>query len=173
MSPADPAQLYDAQAWGAWLGGGMVSVNADIRLLGWNTVMLNAIPRDELTEFREKVAALPKQLQSGWTAVWSDAEASEDQLVNARERVQKMVDRAEQTLSGSGWLVGDNYSITDITAFSYFHTLPDLLPNVVNRNRTPNVISWLETINRRPAVEETLALRRSPFSKDVYAAPGT
>jgi len=173
LAPSDPGELYDVQAWGAWLGGGMMSINTDIRLLGWNYVMLNAIPEDELAEFRKQLAALPKQLQSGWSAVWSDAEASEDQLANARERIQKMVDRTETTLEGSGWLVGAEYSITDITAFAHFHTLPDLLPDMVNRNTTPDVMSWLEKIAVRPAVTEALGLRKSSIAKDVYPAPGT
>ena len=161
------------QAWGAWLGGAMMGLNADIRLLGWNTVMLNAIPEDELVEFREQVAALPKKLQSGWSAVWSDAEASEDQLANARERIQKMVDRMETALAASGWLVGGEYSITDITAFSYMHTVPDLLPDVVNKGKTPKINAWLDAIVERPAVVEALSLRRSAIARDVYQAPGT
>jgi len=170
---ADPAELYDVQAWAAWLGGTMVGVCADVRLLGWNYVMLNAIPKDELAVFRKQVAALPKQLQSGWSAVWSDAEASVDQLANAKERIEKIVNRIEKALVKSGWIVGKDYSITDITAFAYIHVLPELLPDMVNKDKTPKIMKWLEVINKRDAVKNALTMRKSTIAKDVYPAPGT
>ena len=173
LAPATPAELYDVQAWAAWLGGVMGGICADVRLLGWNYVMLNAIPADELAKFRTKVAALPKQLQSGWSAVWNDAEASEDQLANAKERIQKTVNRIETSLAASGWIVGDAYSITDISAFAYIHTLPELLPDMVNNDNTPNIMQWLAAINGRSAVKDALALRQSTIARDVYPAPGT
>lgn len=173
LAPEDPSLLYDVQAWGAWLGGAMGGINSDIRLLGWNYVMLKAIPSEQLTEFRKQVAALPKQLQSGWSAVWSDAEANEDQLANAEERVGKIVDRIEKSLDPSGWIVGGDYSITDITAYAHIHTLPELLPDMVNEGKTQNIMKWLEAINARPAVKEALAMRKSTIAKDVYPSPGT
>ena len=173
LAPADPSLLYDVQAWAAWLGGTMGGVNADIRLLGWNYVMLKAMPAEQLKEFRQQLAALPRQLQSGWSAVWSDAEANEDQLANAKERIEKIVNRIEKSLTQTGWIVGADYSITDITAFAYIHTLPELLPDMVNKDKTPNIMNWLEAINERPAVKDALALRRTNIAKDVYASPGT
>lgn len=173
LAPAAAAELYDVQAWAAWLGGSMGGICTDVRLLGWNYVMLNVISKDELEKFRDKVAALPKQLQSGWSAVWSDAEASEDQLANAKERIQKIINKIEQALADSGWIVGNAYSITDITAFSYIHTLPKLLPDMVNKESTPNIMQWLEAINSRAAVKDALTTRKSTIAKDVYPAPGT
>ena len=173
LAPDDPSELYDLQAWAAWLGASMGGINADIRLLGWNYVMLKAMPQDELAAFRQQVASLPKQLQSGWSAVWSDAEANEDQLANAKERVQKIVDRIEKALAASGWIVGKDYSITDISAFAYLHTLPELLPDMVNNEKTPNIMKWLAAISLRDAVKGALAMGRSTIAKDLYAAPGT
>ena len=173
LAPDDAAHMYDVQAWAAWLGGTMGGMCTDVRLLGWNYVMLNAIPKAQLAEFRDKVAALPKQLQSGWSAVWSDAEASEDQLANAKERIQKIINRIEQALTDSGWIVGNSYSITDITAFAYIHTLPELLPDIVSKDRTPNIMKWLGAISGRSAVKDAMALRKSTIAKDVYPAPGT
>ena len=172
LAPTDAADWYDLQAWAAWLGGWM-GVNASINLLGWNYVMLKAIPEDELTALRGKIAALPKEPQSGWSAVWSDAEASEDQLANAEERVAGMVTRIEQTLAGNDWLVGSDYSITDITAYAYMHTLPELLPAMVNKNKTPKMMQWLSTISTRDAVKAALAMRRTTIVKNSYTPPGT
>lgn len=168
-APDKAGDWYDLQAWTAWLTG----LAPDVRLLGWNLVMLNTLPPDELQAFREKVAALPGELHSGWSAVWSDAEANEDMLANARERVGSLIDKVEYTIPASGWLAGSNYSIADMLGFAHIHTLPRLLPDLVNHEKTPNIIRWLETIAERPAVQQALRKKKSQLEGDVYSAPGT
>lgn len=171
LAPTDPAAWYDLQAWSGWIGGAM-GFASDVRLLGWNYVMLPAMPGNELAEFRERVADLPKEKQSGWAAVWSDAEADEDQLANAEERVQRLIGRIEPVLADSGWLVGDDYSIADMEAFAHMHNLPELLPGIVGPKTTPNVIDWLARIAARPAVTAAISMRRSRIATVLYAAPG-
>lgn len=172
MVPDNAADRYDLQAWLAWLGGEQ-GFAADVRLLGWNLVMLKTIPENQLQEFRDKAAALPRELHSGWSAVWSDAEANEDMLTNARERVSGLLDKADTTLAATGWLAGINYSIADMLAYAHIHTLPGLLPELVNRDKTPNVIRWLETITERPAVQQAMQMKKTSIAGDVYSAPGT
>ena len=47
------------------------------------------MPQAERDDLRKRLAALPpRPVQAGWAQVTSDAEASEDQLENARERVR-------------------------------------------------------------------------------------
>jgi glutathione S-transferase/GST-like protein len=172
LAPTDASQLYDLQAWAAWLGG-WVGIRADIQLLGWNYVMLRAVPEDRLESFRAAVAELPKEKQSGWAAVWSDAEADEDQLANAEERVRKLVQKLEAILANSSWMIGDQYSISDMLAYGYLHSLPDLLPAVVNLKETPEVMRWLGKIAERAAVRDAHAMRRSEIAETMYAAPGS
>ncbi len=170
LAPVDPAEWYDLQAWTAWLDG-MMGLSANVQLLGWNYVMLQAVPDGELTEFRAKVAEQPKEKQSGWAAVWSDAEAAEDQLANAEERVQQFIAKIESILANSAWMIGDEYSIVDMMAYAHIHSLPDLLPDIVNKKDTPNVMEWLERISGRPAVSDAHSMRRSTIAPTLYAAP--
>ena len=169
MAPANASDWYDLQAWSAWLQG----VATDVRLLGWNLVMLKKMTADQLQEFRDQVAALPRELHSGWSAVWSDAEANEDMLANARERVSGLMDKVENTLAASGWLAGSKYSIADMLAYAHIHTLPRLLPDLVNHEKTPKITRWLATISERPAVQQAVQMKKTPFAGDVYSAPGT
>lgn len=172
LAPTDASLLYDLRAWAAWLGG-WVGICSDVRLLGWNYVMLKAVPEDRLERFRAELALLPKEKQSGWTAVWSDAEADEDQLANAEERVAKLVQKLEAILADSTWMIGDEYSISDMLAYGYLHNLPELLPSIVNEKDTPGVIRWLGDIAGREAVTQAHAMRRSTIAETMYAAPGT
>jgi len=171
LTPSDPAFWYDLQAWMSWLGG-VHGLAADVQLLGWNYAMLKVMPADQLDEFRARVAELPKEIQSGWAAVWSDAEAGADQLGIVTERVQKLLSRMQETLQGSLWLLGYDYSIVDIAAFSYVHGLVALLPDVLNGQRTPDVVNWCDRIAARPSVVAALGTRRSELAPVMYNAPG-
>ena len=169
LAPAAAGYWYDLQAWSAWLAG----LAADVRLLGWNLVMLNTLAPDQLRTFRQKAAALPGTLHSGWSAVWSDAEANEDQLANARERIGAVIDRLESGLAADGWLIGKDYSISDILAYAHTHTLPRLLPDMVSRDKTPHIIRWQEKIGTRPALQQVMQMKRTALAGDVYVAPAT
>ncbi len=133
LAPADPKGWYDIQAWTAQLDQGLA---ANVRLLGGGG--------------RSKAAA-------GWDQVTADAEVSEDQLANARERIGTMVDKLETALVGADWLVGNAYSVADINAFALAHALPGLTPELVNAGRTPRLTVYLARIAERPAVKAALA----------------
>jgi len=172
LAPTDPSGWYDLQAWTSWLGG-MMGLAADVALLGWNYVMLEKMPAKALAAFRAKVDEFPKEKKSGWAAVWSDAEAGEDELRNAEERVQQLVSRIEAILLDADWMIGGAYSIIDITAFAHLHSVPALVPGIINHSETPRIASWLERSHKRPAVADALAMHKSTIAPVVYAAPGS
>jgi glutathione S-transferase/GST-like protein len=171
-APSDPSSWYDLQAWTGWLGG-MMGLSTNVRLLGWNYVMLGATPENDLAEFRAGLAELPQEKRSGWAAVWSDAEANEDQLANAEHQVQEVIAKIDNLLANAQWVVGGDYSIVDMYAFALIHSLPNLLPGIVNQDSTPNVIDWIARVAVRPAVIDAQSMRRSTLAPTLYAAPGS
>jgi len=171
LAPAGPSNWYDLQAWLAWVGG-WIGLNADVRLLGWNAVMRKALSADVLAAFGEEVAKLPKEKEAGWGQVWSEAEAAEEQLNLAEERVEKIVGKIEAQLEANDWIVGSAFSIVDIAAFAFTHDLPSLLPHIVNETRTPHMLEWRERIAARPSVTNALAGSRSGIAPVMYMAPG-
>ncbi|MEJ2760468.1 MAG: glutathione S-transferase family protein [Gammaproteobacteria bacterium] len=170
LAPEDPRGWYEVQAWANVLDAGLA---ANVSLLGWNTVMLPDMSKAEREAFSERYANRPVvERLAGWSAVFSDAEANEDQLQNARVRIGEMVEKLEQVLQGSEWLVGNVYSVADMNAFALCHTLPRLTPGIVNEEKTPGMTAWLHRINERPAVKRVLGRRRHTRTEDVYAPPG-
>ena len=172
LAPADASAWYDLQAWTAILDGRM-GLADNVRLLGWNLVMLKRLPADELDALIAGVSRLPKKIQSGWAQVQTEAEADEDQLKLARERVEEVVGKLESALEGSDWLVGDAYSIADILGFAHAHCVPALLPDSVNAKTVPRVIAWLSRIAERDAVRAALTRSSGRFMPGAFAAPGT
>jgi glutathione S-transferase len=170
LAPADPRGWYQVQAWANVLDAGLLT---SVELLGWNTVTLPQMDKAEREAFSAKYAERPvKQRLAGWSAVFSDAEADEDQLENARGRIAETVEKIETALAENGWLVGRDYSVADMNAFALCHTLPRLTPMSVNQAATPNLMDWLGRIAERPAVQRVLAMGRHPADQDIYAPPG-
>lgn len=166
LAPTDPAGWYDVQAWTAQLDQGL---SAHVRLLGWHTVTLPGMAEAERSAFRERAAgAAGQKAEAGWAQVTSDAEASEDQLALARDRIAGMIETVEAALKHADWLVGGAYSIADIDGFALTHSLPRLTPELVNAEKTPRMMDWLRRIGARDAVKISLKGGRSAVA-DAYA----
>ncbi len=166
LAPRDPRGWYEVQAWNARVDAALTPA---VSLLGWTQSTAPA----ERAAYRAALARVEgRERPAGWFAVLADAEASEDQLANARERIGEMLVEIERALAGTSWLVGERYSIADINAFACAHTLPRLVPERCNAASTPRVLAWLARIGARPAVRTALATRRAAANADAYAPPG-
>ena len=166
LAPADPAGWYDVQAWTAQLDQALAVA---VRLLGWHASTLPGMSDAQRADYLHRSAKAPKPpAVAGWAQVTSDAEASEDQLALARDRIGQGVDKIEAALEGRDWILGA-YSVVDINAFALVHTLPRLTPDLVSDAKTPRLTAWIARMQARPAVQDALAMRRS--GEDLYA-PG-
>lgn len=169
--PEPVLALHDARGWyEALCWGKYVEYNLDtsVSTLGWHQVTAPKMAgrRDKM---KKAVAGIPvPERKAAWEAAVSGG-YGEEQLENSRRKIGLAVKRIEETLTNSDWLLGNAYSIVDIDAFSLVCTLPRLLPDMVNATDTPRIMAWLQRINERPAVKETLAMSKA--GEDVYA-PG-
>lgn len=169
LAPSDPRGWYEVQAWANVLDAALLN---NVSLLGWNTVMLPTMDKAARAAFNKRYAERPRlDPRAGWSAVFHDAEANEDQLENARVRIREATEKIETALGNSGWLAGDDYSVADMNAFALCHTLPRLTPRIVNEASTPNMVEWLYRIGERPAVQRVLERRRRAETGDLYAPP--
>lgn len=151
LAPSDPLGWYDVQAW---LNVIEPALGPNVSLLGWQQTT-TAEARDA---YRAGLAAVPnREKPAGWNAVVLDAEASEDQLENAREKTAHALAKIEAALAENDWVASPDYSIADISTFALVRTLPRLLSDMVNATNTPKLLAWLERINARPAVKAALA----------------
>lgn len=151
LAPGDALGWYDVQAW---LNIVEPALAPNVSLIGWQQTV-SAEARDA---YRTGLAAVPgREKPAGWSAVLQDAEASEDQLANAREKTAQLLSKIEAALDENDWVASPGYSIADISTFALVRTLPSLLPDMVNMTNTPKMIAWLERINARPAVKAALA----------------
>jgi glutathione S-transferase len=149
LTPAEPRRWYEVQALGQRLDAALAPA---ANLLGW-TATTSAAAR---AEHRARLAAIPEREQpAGWFAVWADAEAGEDQLANARARIEQAFDELEARLGGADWLVGDAWSLADIDAFALVRVAAAAHPDALAGR--PALRRWLERVGAREPVRAVLA----------------
>lgn len=161
LAPADALGWYDVQAW----LNKVDPVRGPVNLLGWH---LTTEPAERSRYLGALATVDGRKRLAGWSAVVEDAEASENQLSVARDRIGELVAKIEAQLAKSEWLAGDDYSIADIAAFSLLQGLPRLTPELVDAAHAPQLHAWLARIAERPAVQAVLAA----YPGDHYAPPG-
>lgn len=144
LVPDDPWEWYEVQALIQRMDE---AIGPSANLLGWSA----ATSADDRAAHRATLAAMPgREKPAGWHAVWADAEASEDQLANARERIGDLLDELEGRFAGRDWLVGGSYSIADIAAFVLVRAARTALPGSLDSR--PALGRWFDRVAARDAV---------------------
>jgi glutathione S-transferase len=147
LVPADPWLWYDVQALNQQIDG---AIGPAVNLLGWTA----ATTAEERAAHRAKLTSIEvRQKPAGWHAVWADAEANEDQLANARERIEGGLAQLEARLDGADWLVGGALSIADINAFALVRAVRAVMAQSIAAR--PALARWLGLMeSRAPLLEE-------------------
>jgi glutathione S-transferase len=89
-------------------------------------------------------------LAAGGGKPYTDGErqAAADKLIH------QLLDRMEEALKASGWLVGRSYSIADIAAVPFVKRIDEeIAPDQVSEKHHPRVADWWARIQARPAFE--------------------
>jgi glutathione S-transferase len=149
LAPRDPWLWYDLQALNQQIDG---AIGPAVNLLGWTRITTV----EERDVHRARLAAIPhRQKPAGWHAVWADAEANEDQLANAREKVEGGLDQIENRLGEAEWLVGPAFSLADINAFALVRAAREVMPQAVAAR--PAVAAWLGRVEARAGSLDAMA----------------
>ena len=78
---------------------------------------------------------------------------SEEQVQEAREKLQDALARLERQLEGREYLVGE-YSLADIAHAGNFHRLRELAERGdIPLQKYPNVVAWIERVESRESYE--------------------
>jgi len=143
LRPADPWHWYETQAL---LQRIEMAIGPAVNLIGWRETE----DADTRAAFRAALAEVPgREKPAGWFAVWADAEASEDAVANAVEKIEGALDELEERLVSGDWLVGDAFSLADIGAFALVRAVRAVRPGLVAAR--PRLGAWLARVAARPA----------------------
>lgn len=174
LYPADPAERRRALELEGWLDE---EVGPAVRLLGWHEVTGEG--REALTEIAART--LPAPVRSlgparAAAALYGQAFArlryrvgDEEAAARARETILAALDRLEAELGDADYLVGDAFSVADLTAAALLYPLvlpaqaprlPDLPPALerfrssLSERRAYRFVEEMYRRHRRPAASQ-------------------
>jgi glutathione S-transferase len=168
LRPADAVGHARILAWARFINEVFMPA---VNTLGCHTYLAPQFKGRDVTVLEPLLARIPmKLLQDGWRLALTDSYPAE--LLEDSERKGRLgVQRIEDALAQSDWLVGSAYSLADIDAFAICHSLTTLMPDCVNDTTTPRMMDWLTRIRSRAAVRTALGASRTGKPERAFA-PG-
>ncbi|HZD53691.1 MAG TPA: glutathione S-transferase family protein [Woeseiaceae bacterium] len=169
LVPADAIGRYNAQVWSKFVDSHLAS---SLGTLGCRKYLLPVLNEYDRAALEARIASIPViERRAGWQR--AAAGDYDDALIsNAERKVRLAVERMEETLAGSDWLVGGAYSIADINAFAMISGLRDACPHIVNGRDAPHTSAWADRIAERPAVQSVLTSPDLKHRPDTVFLPG-
>jgi len=162
LRPDDPMQRYRMRWWCWYIDTQFAPA---LSVLGWHSFMGPMVRKKDPKEIERLIARIPtKERRIAWsTAVKSSF--TEEQLDNARSRVNDAIQLMNARLAESDYLAGPTYSIADTVAFANAYALPVSVPQFANKEKAPNYMAWLDRIYKRPATRESFSMGRTHLAK--------
>lgn len=160
LRPADPYERARMRIWTKFVDEYFCPA---LSFIGWHNMIRNATRDIPEEEFEKLIARIPlKEQQDKWRES-ARQEWTEEQLEEWRRRVRVSVARMEGQLAGSGgpWILGKAFTLADVSCFAMAVRMPDRPDGFMNDKVSPRCMDWYRAITARPAVIETLAMRRS------------
>ena len=104
-------------------------------------------------ELAEKIKNVPsKERQEAWLRVARKPYTDEERAAARGKLVTLLLDKMEDALTPSGWLVGQAYSIADIAAAPFVKRIDEeIAPDEVTAKKHRRVHDWWTKLQARPA----------------------
>ena len=101
-----------------------------------------------------------KERQEAWRRAARRPYTAEEEG-EARRKLVLLLDKMEESLGRHAWLVGDRYSLADISVVPFVKRIDEeIAPDEVSDKKHPRVLAWWQAIQARPAFAEA---RIGPF----------
>jgi GSH-dependent disulfide-bond oxidoreductase len=167
LSPASAAERYEVSFW---IKYSAERIAPAVSLLGWRECTLPHLGAERIAAARASLEALPIARQRIWLKALEDS-YSDEEIALMRDSLAFACAKLEHALAARPYLAGPTYSVADIALLFLTRAIRSLLPDILNAQRAPRTLEWLERLERRPAVTEVLALSRDPAPERMHV-PG-
>jgi glutathione S-transferase len=150
--PLRPEAPYERALMRNWIRhiDGLIG---NLIIFNWRHHLQKTAERWTDEELAERLKKIPsKERQEAWLRVARKPYTEEERDAARGKLVTLLLDRMEEALKPSGWLVGKAYSITDIAAVPFVKRIDEeIAPHEVTANKHPRVTEWWAKIQARPA----------------------
>ena len=121
-----------------------------------------------IDEVHSKLAKLGKSDLAETAAKRLDSGMPKAQEDAAFAGIEQVLDRMEAGLHPGPWLLGDTYSLADISLMSYINRIEVLgRPELIGRKSRPNIASWWDRVQALESFREMMAFRNPDRSDPV------
>ncbi len=164
LRPSHPVTFNRMLAWARFINEVFMP---GANTLGCRQFLAPALAgRNPPDEVLERIAL--SFVREGWMRAYR-GDYPEALVAESRRKVGIAVNRIEATLGDGPWLLGKEYSLTDIDAYAICRSLPLLAPDLVEGH--PRWAAWMGRMQERPAVRKALAVGNWKQPETAFA-PG-
>jgi glutathione S-transferase len=150
--PLRPTSPYERALMRNWIRhiDGLIG---NLIIFNWRHHLQKTAQQWTDAELAEKLKNIPsKERQEAWLRVARKPYTEEERDAARAKLVTQLLDRMEEALTPSGWLVGQAYSIADIAATPFVKRIDEeIAPHEVAANKHPRVAEWWTKLQARPA----------------------
>ncbi len=149
LRPETPYERAEMRNWIRHIDG----LIGNLIIFNWRHHLQKTAQQWSDQELAERLKKIPsKERQEAWLRVARKPYTEEERDAARAKLVTLLLDRMEEALKPSGWLVGKAYSITDIAAVPFVKRIDEeIAPHEVTANKHPRVSEWWAKIQARPA----------------------
>jgi glutathione S-transferase len=149
LRPADAYGRAQMRNWIRHIDG----LIGNLIIFNWVHGMAQVAQKWTDAELAERLARVPsKERREAWLRT-ARKPYTEEERAEARDKLKTaLLDRMEEAIGPSGWLVGDRYSLADIGAVPFVKRIDEeIAPDEMTKARHPKVAAWWAAIQARPA----------------------
>lgn len=129
-----------------------------LSVIGWHLMLRRVATSIDSDTFDRLIERIPlKEQQDKWRTIAGES-FSQDVLDDCYRKLRVSAERLESWLAEGPWLVGEDYSLADINAYTLAAALPSRVPDAASAQTAPRLHEWLARMNARPAVQAALAM---------------
>jgi glutathione S-transferase len=150
-----PASAYDRARMRLWTKLVDESVHVDSRTIGQCVAMRFVTLQADPATLKKHYEAMPEETRRDNDRINNEAGLDSPLLPGALRRFKKMFGDIERALADSPWLVGDTYSLADISMVVYVSRLETFQLSAL-LDDLPKLRDWLARIKQRPAYAEAV-----------------
>jgi glutathione S-transferase len=149
--PLRPSAPYERGEMRNWIRH-IDALIGNLIVFNWRHHLQKVAEKWSDEELAEKLKSIPsKERQEAWLRV-ARKPYTEEERDAARAKLVALLDKMEEALIPSGWLVASAYSIADIAAVPFVKRIDEeIAPDQVSEKTHPRVAEWWANIQARPA----------------------
>lgn len=148
LRPADPFQRAVMRNFVRWTDEKSLP---HLLILNWSIALQPGASQWSDAQLNERLARIPTaERREAWLRIARQPYTDEEKAA-ALGKLLALVEKMEDMLGTSTWLVGETYSLADIAAVPFIARIAELAPEAITPSRSPRVADWWARVQARPA----------------------